>query len=59
MWCNQKEKKKKQRKKAQQQQQKEKGKKQIDEINLNDILYLTQYNQSIIMSTWRQYNKEY
>lgn len=51
MWCNQKEKKKKQRKKAQQQQQKEKGKKQIDEINLNDILYLTQYNQSIIMST--------
>ena len=33
------------------QQQKQKGKKQIDEINLNDIFYLTQYNQRITMAT--------
>ena len=45
MWWNQKEKKTKQRKKAQQRQQK--GTKEMDEINLNNIFYLIQYNQSI------------
>ena len=50
--------KKKKKKKKQQQRKKSpttttttKGTKEIDEINLNNIFYLTQYNQSIIMST--------
>ena len=50
MWCNQKEK-KQNKTKEKAQQQKQKGKKQIDEINLNDIFYLTQYNQRITMAT--------
>ena len=48
----------KKKKKKQQQRKKSpttttttKGTKEIDEINLNNIFYLTQYNQSIIMST--------
>lgn len=29
----------------------------MGEIHLNNVLYLTDYNQSIFISTWKQYLK--